>query len=175
MIYGLFFFSSFISAGTSFARILRWGETPVIKNFASVRFVKIILLLITRFFIHGIVLSAAVKSLMFQFVVSNVFGEASTEMTAVFKTYYRGICVRHKAYKDQKDFCSDPEFLNFDIATLYAPLLMIALLYLPSCLYVLNLNLKYFGCKQFVNKFFENPVLCIVPIWTSFSFYNNLG
>ena len=172
LMYGLFFFSSFISVGTSFGRVLKWGKTPVIKKFASIKFIKIILLLLTRFFIYGIILSVAVKSLMFQFVINSVFDKEDRQIKEIIQIYYRGICVKSS---NPTLFCANAEILNFDTATLYAPLFMICILYLPSFLCVLILSFRFFGWKKWREQFFENPVLFIFPIWTSFSFYKNLG
>ena len=172
LMYGLFFFSSFISVGTSFGRVLKWGKTPLIKRFASLKFLKIILLLLTRFFIYGIILSAAIKSLMFQYVINSVFGKEDWQIREVIQIFYRGICVKSS---NPTLFCVKSEILNFDTATLYAPLFMICLLFLPSFLFVLFLSFRFFGWKKWGEQFFENPVLFIFPIWTSFSFYKNLG
>ena len=124
------------------------------------KFVKIISLLVTRFLINGLVLSTAVKSLMFQFIMysDSVFDGTNQEIRDIFSIYYRGIC-------------KNPEILNFDTATLYAPLSVISLLFLPSFFYVLFLSIRYFGWKLWLVKFLENPIMFILPIWTSFSFY----
>ena len=172
LMYGLFFFSSFISVGTSFGRVLKWGKAPLIRRFASLKFVKIILLLLTRFFIYGIILSAAIKSLMFQYVINSVFGKEDWQIREVIQIFYRGICVKSS---NPTLFCVKSEILNFDTATLYAPLFMICLLFLPSFLFVLFLSFRFFGWKKWGEQFFENPVLFIFPIWTSFSFYKTLG
>ena len=93
LLYSLFLFSSFASAGTSFARVLKWGERPVIRTFVSFRFLKIILLIVTRFLIQSVVISVAVKSLMFQYVIGNVFTiSKDTALLDFFNVAYRGIC-----------------------------------------------------------------------------------
>ena len=172
LIYGVFFLSSFVTAGASFAKVLKWGKNPVIKNYVSLKFVKMTLLLITRFFIQGIILSAAVKSLMFQYIILKVIGQ-SNMLRQVFNVYYRGLCIKPET-KGWKEFCINQDILSFDTATLYAPLLMISLLYFPSFLYVLYLSLRFFGARQLPLRFLENPVLFIFPVWTSFSFYKVL-
>ena len=35
LIYGVFFLSSFVAATASFAKVLKWGKKPVIKNYVT--------------------------------------------------------------------------------------------------------------------------------------------
>ena len=70
----------------------------------------------------------AIKSLMFFFVMYD--SSDSDLMKAVIEWYYRGI-TRHR-----------PEQISFSQATLYFPLMIIAVLYLPSVIYVLIINSK---------------------------------
>ena len=78
--------------------------------------------------------------------------------------------------KQVNHFCYNigPEILTFDQATLYAPILLISWLYLPSILYVLILSLKTFGVKKCIEHFFENPVVFVFPIFTSFFFNHDI-
>ena len=89
LIYGVFFLSSFVAAAASFAKVLKWDKKPVIKNYVSLKFVKITLLLVIRFFMQGYILSAAIKSLMFQYIILKVFGQWNM-MTSSQKDRYRG-------------------------------------------------------------------------------------
>ena len=115
--YGLFLFSSVLSSGTSFARVLKWGNNPVINTFMSFKFIKIILIIITRFFILSTVLSAAIKSIMFQYVLQFVMedGPGKKKFDEVLSLQYRGICPR---YIHGRYHCAGYEALTFDQATL---------------------------------------------------------
>ena len=155
LIYGGFFLSSFVAAAASFAKVLKWGKKPVIKNYVSLKFVKITLLLVTRFLMQGYILSAAIKSLMFQYIFLKVFGQWNM-MRQVLNVYYRGLCIRSETKYSSKKFCINPEILSFDTAALYAPLLMISPLYFPSFSYVLYLSLRFFGARQLPRRFLEN-------------------
>jgi len=59
--------SSIISVGLSFARILTKGKNPIIP-LLSLKFLKVILMLILKFLVQSYILSMAVKSLMYKFV-----------------------------------------------------------------------------------------------------------
>ena len=104
----------------------------------------------------------AIKSLMFQYVMRNEYFKPEHSETKMYKElrdrYYRGIS-------------QSPQLLSFDEATLYFPIIEITLLFLPSFFYVLNNSFKFFGFNKWMEKFFENPVLFIFPLLTSFSFY----
>jgi hypothetical protein len=69
-------------------------------------------------------------------------------------------------------FCYDigTELLTFNQGTLHIPIFFISLLYLPSIFFVLMLSLKSFSVKKIFEKFFEDPVLYLFPIFTSFYF-----
>ena len=173
LVYSLCLFCSFSSVGISCARILKCGESPVINTFVSFRFLKILLLLVTRFLVQSYVLAMAVKSLMYGFVSHYQYfqpGHSSQFYLEIENLYYRGICWPN-IYSDKR-FCSSagPEILTFRQATLYAPLLLISMVYLPSIIYILIININIFGLKKFFEKFFENPLLFIFPLFTSFSF-----
>ena len=75
-------------------------------------------------------------------------------------------------YTEKTRFCKSagPEILTFTQATLYAPLFLISMIFLPSILYILIVNINIFGFKKFLERFFENPLLFIFPLFTSFSF-----
>ena len=127
ILYGLLLSSSFVSAGTSFARVLKWGRNPVITTFLSIRFFKIILLIVTRFCILAITLRTAVRSLMFQYVISGMMEEGPGKelFFEVMSFSYRGLCTKRKGIH----YCTKFEILTFDQATLYAPLIQISLIF----------------------------------------------
>ena len=107
----------------------------------------------------------AVKSLMYYYVTRNeYFIQNDSKSYQLFNIYYRGI-----------EGHILPEILTFKQATLYAPIILITILYLPPFLYVLKISFKFFGSKNWVKNFFENPVLFIFPLLTSFSFFEILG
>ena len=171
---------SFSSVGISFARILKWGKSPVIETFVSFKFLKIILIIVTRFLVQSYILAMAVKSLMFKFVSRNEYFKPGHQSTKLYEDlgnlYYRGLCRpfdKRNFTNTVEFFCSNegPEILTFDQATLYMPLCLICILYLPSIIYVLKINISIFGLKALWEKFFENPVLFLFPLFTSFSFH----
>ena len=172
LVYSLCLFSSFSSVGISCARILKCGEYPVIVTFVSFRFLKILLLLVSRFLVQSYVLAMAVKSLMYWFVSHYQYfkpGQSGQFYLEIENLYYRGICWPSKSIST---FCynTGPEILTFQQATLYAPLFLISMVFFPSILYILIINVNIFGFKKFFEKFFENPLLFIFPLFTSFSF-----
>ena len=182
LVYSFTLISSFTTVGISCARILKRGESPVIETYVSCRFMKIILLIVTRFLVQSYVLAIAVKSLMYGFVSHYQYfkpGQSARLYSEVENLYYRGLCwpgvlyVNGSYINDPKNFCDPrgPEILTFKQATLYAPLILISMVYLPSIIYVLFINFNIVGLKKFFEKFFENPLLFIFPLFTSFSFH----
>jgi hypothetical protein len=94
--YGLLLFTSFSSLCLSCSRILKWGRTPVIQTFFSFKFLKIILLIVTRFLIQSYILAWAVKSLMYQFVSRYEYlkpGQSDILYKEIVNLYYRGLCL----------------------------------------------------------------------------------
>ena len=61
--------------------------------------------------------------------------------------------------------------MSFNMATLYAPLMLISLLYLPTIIYTIVLGIKFHGWKNWIFQTLNNPVYFIFPILTSVSFY----
>ena len=66
--YFLLLTSTVISVGVSYARLLTQGKHPIIKRILSLKFLKILSMLILKFMIQSYFLSMAVKSLMYKFV-----------------------------------------------------------------------------------------------------------
>ena len=96
LVYGFTLFCSFSLVGISCARILKYGDPPVIDTFVSFKFLKIILLIVTRFLVQSYVLAMAVKSLMYWFVSHNQFfkpGQSSQMYKQIENLYYRGLCL----------------------------------------------------------------------------------
>ena len=57
------------------------------------------------------------------------------------------------------------------MATLYAPLFLISLLYLPTIIYTIVLGVNFHGWNNWIRQTLNNPVYFIFPILTSMSFY----
>ena len=62
--------------------------------------------------------------------------------------------------------------MSFTMATLYAPLFLISLLYLPTIIYTIILGIHFHGWKNWIFQTLNNPVYFIFPILTSMSFYD---
>ena len=61
--------------------------------------------------------------------------------------------------------------MTFTAATLYAPLFLISLLYLPTIIYIIVLGINFYGSKKWLFETLNNPVYFIFPILTNMSFY----
>ena len=61
--------------------------------------------------------------------------------------------------------------MSFNMATLYAPLILISLLYLPTIIYTIFLGVNFHGWKNCIFQTLNNPVYFIFPIMTCMSFY----
>ena len=61
--------------------------------------------------------------------------------------------------------------MSFNTATLYAPLFLISLLYLPTIIYTIVLGVNFHGWKNWTIQTLNNPVYFMFPILTSMSFY----
>ena len=66
--YFLLLTSTVISVGISHARLLTKGKKPILTEILSVKFLKINLMLISKFMVQSYFVSIAVQSLMFKFV-----------------------------------------------------------------------------------------------------------
>ena len=61
--------------------------------------------------------------------------------------------------------------MSFTMATVYAPLILIALLYLLTIIYTIVLGIQFHGWKNWISQTLNDPVYFIFPILTSISFY----
>ena len=97
------FSSSFLSVGISFARLLAQGSRPVIKRIVSWQFLKILLMILSKFILQSYMLSMAFKSLMFKFVSKFQFSYNPSLDTKEYREleeiYYRGICLTDSTSK----------------------------------------------------------------------------
>ena len=61
--------------------------------------------------------------------------------------------------------------LSFTEATVYAPLILIVILYLPTMIYIVFISIRFYGLKNWINEIIYDPVYFLFPILTSLSFY----
>ena len=61
--------------------------------------------------------------------------------------------------------------MSFTKATVYAPIILISLLYLPTTFYTIVVGIKFYGVRNWIFETLNNPVYFIFPILTSMSFY----
>ena len=61
--------------------------------------------------------------------------------------------------------------MSFTNATVYAPIVLISLLYLPTLFYTIVVGIKFYGGRKWIFETFNNPVYFIFPILTNMSFY----
>ena len=61
--------------------------------------------------------------------------------------------------------------ITFTDATVYAPLILIAMLYLPTIIYTIVLGIQFHGWKNWIFQTLNDPVYFIFPVLTSISFY----
>ena len=64
-----------------------------------------------------------------------------------------------------------PDVLSFTQATLYAPLIIIFVLYFPTVIYIFYISIRFHGFKSWVAKVMDNPSYFIFPLLTCISFY----
>ena len=67
--------------------------------------------------------------------------------------------------------CGEPELITFTQATLYFPLLYLALLFLPTIIYVEIISSRKYGLKKVTGKIVENTVFSIFAVVTNISFF----
>ena len=61
--------------------------------------------------------------------------------------------------------------LSFTEATVYAPLILIIILYLPTMIYIVFISIRFYGLQNWINQIIYDPVYFLFPILTSLSFY----
>ena len=105
-------------------RILAWGENPIITRFVSTNAIKNFLFIFSKLLIQAYALSMSIKSFMYFFAFYDK--NDSDLFKSAFEIYYRGL--------------NHYTFIPFTHATLYFPLIVLAVFYLPSVIYVLILN-----------------------------------
>ena len=61
--------------------------------------------------------------------------------------------------------------MSFTLASLYAPLILIFILYLPTIFYLSFLSAKFYGLKNCVRGFLDDPIYYVFPFFTNISFF----
>ena len=61
--------------------------------------------------------------------------------------------------------------MTFTQATVYAPLILILLLYLPTIIYIVVISIRFYGLTKWLTETLNDPVYFIFPILTNMSFY----
>ena len=152
-------------------------------------------MIITRFVFQGYIMSMVIKSLLLNFVAKyqffpfNLF--ENEEIAELFEHNYKGFCPPPK-FNDKvrlqsefyilndltvwltfskTKFCDDIEYLSFSEASLFAPLTLLVLLYLPTIIYVTVSSIKFYDWNSWSNSVLDDPVHFIFPIFTNISFY----
>ena len=154
--YALLLISSISSVCIDLAKILKWGYKPVITTYISFTFFKIFLFILTKFVVQSYVLSMAVKSLMYQFTILP-FVVSDKDSDELLQLYYRGI------YKS-------PQLITFNQATLYGPLLILALLFVPSIVCAFVFSVWNTGLKSWSENFVRQIVLLLFATVTNMSY-----
>ena len=196
ILYGLLLVSSVASVCMSFTAILKGGRRPIIHSYSSVFFFKTFLFILSKFMVQAYVLSIAIKSLMYYVAHRDVL--RSGLLGDIFNIYFRGICrptyrhvglgfiysliifLKYVIYFPLFSFnpnyhpiCREPEALTFTLATLYSPLLYLALLFLPTIIYVEIISYKKYGLSKVAGKLVENTVYSVFAVVTNISFFNH--
>ena len=82
---------SIVSVSFTCTVMLKWGHRPVIKSFYSFKFLKILLFILTKFFVQAYILSMALKNLMY-FEVFLPNANRSSLAFQIFNYNYYGLC-----------------------------------------------------------------------------------
>ena len=80
-----------------------------------------------------------------------------------------GICAKFKI-KNPEQFCGT-ELLTFTEATIYAPITIIILTFVPHYAYLTFCSIKFYGWRNWVSGVLDNPIYYIFSMFTNISFY----
>ena len=158
-LYLLLLVTSVSSVCIDLAKILKWGEKPIIGTYLSFTFLKIFFFILTKFLMQSYALSMAIKSIMFNVAILVDDDEYSELSKDLFQRYYRGID-------------KDPQLLTFDQATLYFPLIMLALLFLPSIICAFVFSVWNSGLQSWSDNFVQKAVLLLFAVMTNMSYFS---
>ena len=107
-------------------------------------------------------LNMAMKSLMYYVVL--IPAETSPTFRSILNVFWRGLCVQDSV---SGQFCQPPNPLTMTQAALVVPLGILIILYVPTILYVLVLNV--FNAKKGMSVI-DHAILFIFPIFTNLYF-----
>ena len=136
-------------------RILTWSKRPVIESFLSLTFLKSVFLIFSKVITQAYFLAKCVKNLMYYFVIY--------DGTDVMNQFYPELC-QHS--NEPNRFC-EPQILTMKEATLYAPVIVLSVLYLPTLIYVSIVSVKKVNKSM---KVHDLALLFIFPIFTNMYF-----
>ena len=152
--------SSVSSVCMDLAKILKWGNNPIITSYVSFSFCKIFLFILTKFLVQSYVLSMSIKSMMFYSALTFDSEENSDIFNDLLQYYYRGVY-------------NKPQVLTFDQATLYAPLIILTLLFLPSIICAFVCSIWETGFRSWSRNFVKNTVLFLFAVMSNMSYFSS--
>ena len=154
--YFFFLISSISSIILSFARVLTWGDKPIITSFLSFRFLKISLYIVTKFAI----LSYSFSSIITMVIWGKVYRpmEDNPKDEQVFETYWRGLN-------------TDDALVTFDAQMNLLPKIWIFGQLVPALTFASYLSIKFFGSLSFYKIYVENAVILVFALVTNISFF----
>ena len=168
MKYCLLLASSFSSVSISFGRILTWGKDPVITTLYSQKFLEIFILILSKFLIQAFFLATVFTCFLhYEVILSDgpVYGK-------VINFYYKGLCFQGNLQPNQ--FCSTEEAIRLRQATLDSGVVGIFVMYYPTLLYIIVLQMKKIAQGRNKSRgFYESLILFIFPFVTNLSFYGD--
>ena len=158
--YFLLLMSSVSSVCMDLAKILKWGHNPIITSYVSFTFCKIFLFILTKFLVQSYCLSMAIKSIMFYSALTFDSEKNSNIFNNLLQYYYKGVN-------------NEPQVLTFDQATLYAPLIILTLLFLPSIIFAFVCSIWNTGCGSWSENFVKNMVLFLFAVMSNMSYFSS--
>ena len=151
--------TSISSVCIDLAKILKWGDKPIINTYLSFTFLKIFLFILTKFLVQSYALSMAIKSLMYNVAIQVDFEDYSDLFKDMFNIYFRGIN-------------DGPQLFTFNQATLYIPLLILGFIFLPSIISAFFFSVWSRGLKSWTANFVQNFVLLLFAVMSSMSYFS---
>ena len=158
-LYVMLLITSIFSLCIDLAKILKWGDKPIIDIYLSFTFLKIFLFILTKFLVQSYALSMAIKSLMYNVAIQVDFEDYSDLFKDMFNIYFRGIN-------------DGPQLLTFNQATLYLPLLILGFIFLPSIISAFFISVWSRGLKSWTENFVQNIVLLLFAVMSSMSYFS---
>ena len=156
--YMVLLISSISSVCIDLAKILKWGKKPIITSYFTFTFLNVFLFILTKFLVQSYILSMSIKSLMYHWAIVTDATYAGEMYLDLLNHHYRSLL-------------EGPELLTFNQATLYAPTIILVLVFLPPTVSVLLFSLKYNGLKNWSNNFVQHTVLMLFAIISNMSYF----